>query len=275
MQVSQIKAATINTNAKKASISVEALRCTVEDFPAQCRYPHTEHFYLESGFQLVNGMQGLLRVYPRGHSSDDKNWLTLYIGLESKPDVEVYSRLEVRILTVEGNCAITALTQQYQLIFSPDFMWATANVAPVEVVLDSMQGLLLPNGGLHIGIILTTHLTLSRRLSTALDQSLMKKLKKALRHDNRKEDHDITFMVGLSYYLAHRAVLVSSPTFRSLFNDMYDPSETFIRLPCVKPKSFEELLIDCYATSNRFCKKCFSYRISGDAVCCEILSWRR
>ncbi|CAD7086349.1 unnamed protein product [Hermetia illucens] len=220
-------------------------------------------------------MRGSLRVYPRGHSNADKNWLTLYFGLESK-DVDIFTTIEVNVLTLEGNQVVAALTQEYQLIFSPDFMWATTEVAPTEVVLDSSQGFLLPNGALHIGLALSTHATEipNRRLTKVLDQPISSRLRKKINQNTSKEDHDVEFLVGRRHYVAHRAVLVCSATFRALLSGACNSSEAFIKLPNVRPETFEELLIDCYVGSTRFCKKCFMYRAAANVACCRAANWR-
>ncbi|CAD7084029.1 unnamed protein product [Hermetia illucens] len=183
--------------------------------------------------------------------------------------------MEVNILTLEGNQVIAALTKQYQLIFSPDFMWNTANLAPTEVVLDSSQGFLLPNGALQIGLALSTHVTEipNRRLTKVLDQPIWSRLRKMINQNTGKEDHDVEFLVGRRNYVAHRAVLECSPTFRAMFSGVC--GEAFITLPNVRLETFEELLIDCYVRSTRFCKKCFMYRAAPGAVCCRVANWRR
>lgn len=250
---------------------VQTLNYTVENFPHQCRFPHNEHFFVQGGFQL-NGMEGCIRFYPRGYSTDDENWLTLYMGLESKIDVEIYINLEVNIITLIENHEVIVLFQQFQLLFTPGFMWNAVKVVPTKAVLKRM---LLPDGGFKVRFVLRTHThNIDRRLSTPIE-STRNKIKELLLQDPAQQRFDVAFVIDGRLFFAHKRILVYNFAFRAIMNEWNDYGGPIIQLPFVRPQVFEELVIDCYVKSNRFCKKCFSVRKSKDSICCEIISWRR
>ncbi|CAD7084639.1 unnamed protein product [Hermetia illucens] len=97
---------------------VHTLNYTVENFTHQCRFPHHEHFFVQGGFEF-NGMEGFIRFYPRGYSNDDENWLTLYIGLESQSDVEIYMNFEVNIIKLVENHEVRRALQPVPTVIHP------------------------------------------------------------------------------------------------------------------------------------------------------------
>lgn len=259
---------------KDASLPVLVLNYTIANYQDQCGFPFNEHFIDQNQFQLLNGTKGRIRIYPRGHSNEDKNWLTLYTSLESKIDAVTYMNLAVHILTM--NEEQVAFSNEFQLMFSPGSMWNIVKVAPIETILDPTHGMLLPDGGLKVRLFLGTsvHKVAPCRLPCA-DQQTWKKVKNVLQEEIGQRGCDLAFMVGKCFFLVHKEVIVYSSTFRAILKEQSNLNKRFIQLPYVRPESFEKLLIDCYIKSNRFCKKCLSYRKSKGAVCCEIIStWR-
>ncbi|CAD7084535.1 unnamed protein product [Hermetia illucens] len=250
---------------------VHTLNYTVENFTHQCRFPHDEHFFVQGGFQL-NGIEGFIRFYPRGYSNDDENWLTLYIGLVSSSDVEIYMNFEVNIITLVENHEVGVLFQQFQLLFTPEFMWNAVKVVPTKAILKRM---LLPDGGLKVRFVLRTHIHgIDRRLSSKFE-SIWHKIKEVLQQEPGKQRFDVAFVTDKRIFFAHKRILIYNFAFRAILSEWSDYNGSIIQLPCVRTEVFEEMLVDCYVKSNRFCRKCFSVRKSKDAICCEIVSWRR
>lgn len=237
---------------------------TIEDFQHQCRFPHTEHFFVQGGFQL-NGMEALARFYPRGYSNDDENWLSLYIGLESNVDVEIYTYFEVNIIAMVENSEIIVFSNQYQLLFTPGFMWNAINILPTEVALKRM---LLPEGGLKVRILFNTYLCeTDRRLSRSMS-GMWTRVREMLEQDTGDQDFDVAFLIGTRHFLAHKRILAYSSAFSAILNEWSGVEGLIIELPYVRPDVFEERLIDCYMKSNRFCKECLSVRKSKVEICC-------
>ncbi|CAD7084720.1 unnamed protein product [Hermetia illucens] len=259
--------AKITTHGKTAiQPLVHTLNYTVENFTHQCRFPHDEHFFVQGGFEL-NGIKGFIRLYPRGYSNDDENWLTLYIGLESQSDVEIYMNFEVNIITLVENHEVGVLFSQFQLFFTLGFMWNAVKVVPTKTILKRM---LLPDGGLKVRFVLNTHIhEIDRRLSSEFE-SIWNKIKEMLQQDPGEQRFDIAFVIDNRFFFAHKRILFYNFAFRAILSEWSDHDEPVIQLPCVRTKVFEEMLIDCYVKSNRFCKKCFCVRKSKGAICCEV-----
>ncbi|CAD7086347.1 unnamed protein product [Hermetia illucens] len=273
LSASSKKTVLVRLDQDKPRFSKEFLRYTIKSFDQLCEYPHDRHTYVEYPLQILNRIEGWVRVFPQGRNIADMDWLSLSICLKPKDNVEIYATLEVNIVTLKGVRQVASLTRQFSMMFSSDAMWNTIPLVPTKHVLNPWTGFLLPDGGLKIVSMLRFHLSerVDRRVLRILYQPTWVHIREMLKTGSH--NCDLKLFVGGRTFYAHKAVLNCSSTFRGILKD--NCKRGVVDLPFMRHYTFEEMLGDCYMRSDRFCQCCFLYHPKKDFDCCKLFRTSR
>lgn len=259
------------TQSIQKPLLINNIEFAVETFSFFCLHPKSRHYCIQSDFEIQGGIEGTIRVYPRGTDDDMiENWLSIVTSVRSKTDSDIYAKLDVSLRSFDGLETIEKLSPDYRLLHSREEVWDMSKFTSTESVLQQWEKFLDSCGTLKLNLTLTVHLDRSANtwISSICNQPIRSRLRQMLRNKSGEQHFDVMFTIGKWHFEAHRRVIKCNPILRSILQRS-DPQSRLIDLPNFRPESFANLIIDSYIQSNLFCKKCCIYRVKGTPPCCD------
>ncbi|CAD7086418.1 unnamed protein product [Hermetia illucens] len=243
----------------------------MERFSMFCLHPKPRRFCIENDFEIQEGIEGTIRVYPRGTDDNmSENWVSVVTSVRTKSKSDIYAKLDVSIRSFDGLEKIEKLSPDYRLLHSREEVWDMSKFTTTENVLQQTEKFIGTMGTLKLNLTLSVHLdrTANRWISSIYDQPVRSRLRKMLKNKTGEQRFDIMFIIGKCQFQAHRQVVKCDPILQGILQGS-DPQCQLFDVPNFRPESLENLIIDSYMHSSLFCKRCFIYRKKGTKPCCD------
>ncbi|CAD7086416.1 unnamed protein product [Hermetia illucens] len=255
----------------KKSLLICNIEFEMERFFIFCLHPKSRRFCFESDFEIQEGIEGTIRVYPRG--TDDnilENWISVITSVRTKSESDIYAKLDLSIRSFDGLEKIEKLSAYYRFLHSREEVWDMSKFTTTQNILQHGGKFIGPMGTLKLYLTLSVHLdrTANRWISSIYDAPVRRRLREMLKNKTGEQRFDIMFTIGKCQFQAHRQVVKCHPVVQGILQRS-DPQCQLFDLPNFRPDSFENLLIDSYMDSSLFCKRCFIDRKKGAWSCCN------
>ncbi|CAD7086358.1 unnamed protein product [Hermetia illucens] len=248
---------------------IHTAKFTSTDFFQMTLRPYSAYLYCQSEFD-ARDIKGTIKLYPRGCCEENKNWLSLYVLIKRDPRAEVQAKVSFYLKKANQTRGVVSQTGQYHLIFHPHALWHVSHLIRTETVLDPSEGYLTKEGQVQIDISIEVRVnrTPSRFAAPPIYEHREEVLQ-TLKNEAFLETCDMEFLVEGKVYRTHRWIIMCNASIRFLLQELGNNFDGPIPLPTLSGEDFEDLAMECYMVSNRFCKKCFHYRGLSDQRCCS------